>query len=140
MTALLEPFFYEYMRNAIGMSALVGGLCAYLSCYLMLKGWSLIGDALSHAIVLGVVVAYMLRIPLLFGAFVASGLAVAALLLLTSAWGLSQILCSAWYLSRSLGWDFFWSHLADSVDASCWSRAHPQHFRRAAWQWWRLLE
>ena len=45
MTALLEPFFYEYMRNAIGMSALVGGLCAYLSCYLMLKGWSLIGDA-----------------------------------------------------------------------------------------------
>lgn len=90
MTALLEPFLYEYMRNAIGMSALVGGLCAYLSCYLMLKGWSLIGDALSHAIVPGVVVAYMLRIPLLFGAFVASGLAVAALLLLDQRRGLKS--------------------------------------------------
>ena len=55
MTALLlEPFAYGYMRNAMWVSALVGGVCAFLSCYLMLKGWSLIGDALSHSVVPGV--------------------------------------------------------------------------------------
>ncbi len=54
MNALLEPFSYEYMLNAMWVSAMVGGLCAFLSCYLMLKGWSLIGDALSHSIVPGV--------------------------------------------------------------------------------------
>ena len=54
MTWLLEPFSYGWMVNAMWVSALVGGVCAFLSCYLMLKGWSLIGDALSHAIVPGV--------------------------------------------------------------------------------------
>ncbi len=54
MNVLLEPFSYEYMLNAMWVSAMVGGLCAFLSCYLMLKGWSLIGDALSHSIVPGV--------------------------------------------------------------------------------------
>ncbi len=54
MNVLLEPFSYEYMLNAMWVSAMVGGLCAFLSCYLMLKGWSLIGDALSHSIVRGV--------------------------------------------------------------------------------------
>ena len=53
MNVLLEPFGYEYMLNAMWVSAMVGGLCAFLSCYLMLKGWSLIGDALSHSIVPG---------------------------------------------------------------------------------------
>ncbi|EQA1363783.1 hypothetical protein GUI31_22635, partial [Escherichia coli] len=53
MNVLLEPFSYEYMLNAMWVSAMVGGLCAFLSCYLMLKGWSLIGDALSHSIVPG---------------------------------------------------------------------------------------
>lgn len=47
MSWLLEPFGYHYMLNAMWVSALVGGVCAFLSCYLMLKGWSLIGDALS---------------------------------------------------------------------------------------------
>ena len=51
---LLEPFSYGYMVNAMWVSALVGGVCAFLSAYLMLKGWSLIGDALSHSIVPGV--------------------------------------------------------------------------------------
>ncbi|VDZ62850.1 Manganese ABC transporter, inner membrane permease protein SitC (plasmid) [Klebsiella aerogenes] len=51
MSWLLEPFGYQYMLNAMWVSALVGGVCAFLSCYLMLKGWSLIGDALSHSIV-----------------------------------------------------------------------------------------
>lgn len=47
MNWLVEPFGYQYMLNAMWVSAMVGGLCAFLSCYLMLKGWSLIGDALS---------------------------------------------------------------------------------------------
>ena len=60
---LLEPFTYGYMTNAMWVSALVGAVCAFLSAYLMLKGWSLIGDALSHAIVPGVAGAYMLGLP-----------------------------------------------------------------------------
>jgi len=79
---MLEPFAYGYMRNAMWVSALVGGVCAFLSCYLMLKGWSLIGDALSHSIVPGVAGAYMLGLPFSLGAFFAGGLASAALLFL----------------------------------------------------------
>lgn len=83
MTALLlEPFGYEYMVNAMWVSALVGGVCAFLSAYLMLKGWSLIGDALSHAIVPGVAGAYMLGLPFALGAFISGGLAAAAMLFL----------------------------------------------------------
>ncbi len=74
MNALLEPFSYEYMLNAMWVSAMVGGLCAFLSCYLMLKGWSLIGDALSHSIVPGVAGAYMLGLPFSLGAFFSGGL------------------------------------------------------------------
>ncbi len=70
LAILAEPFTYDYMRNAILVSALVGGVCGgFLSAYLMLKGWSLIGDALSHAIVPGVAGAYMLGLPFAFGAF-----------------------------------------------------------------------
>ncbi|MBY3135592.1 metal ABC transporter permease [Rhizobium laguerreae] len=79
---LLQPFTYEYMLNAMWVSALVGGVCAFLSCYLMLKGWSLIGDALSHAIVPGVAGAYMLGLPFSIGAFFSGGLAAAAMLFL----------------------------------------------------------
>ena len=82
MTALLEPFGYGYMINAMGVSALVGGVCAFLSAYLMLKGWSLIGDALSHSIVPGVAGAYMLGLPFALGAFLAGGLAAGAMLFL----------------------------------------------------------
>lgn len=82
MSLLLEPFSYEYMVNAIWVSALVGGVCAFLSAYLMLKGWSLIGDALSHSIVPGVAGAYMLGLPFSLGAFFAGGLAAAAMLFL----------------------------------------------------------
>lgn len=82
MTGILEPFAYEYMLNAMWVSALVGGVCAFLSCYLMLKGWSLIGDALSHAIVPGVAGAYMLGLPFSLGAFFSGGLAAAAMLFL----------------------------------------------------------
>lgn len=82
MTILLEPFSYNYMLNAMWVSALVGGVCAFLSAYLMLKGWSLIGDALSHSIVPGVAGAYMLGLPFSIGAFFSGGLAAAAMLFL----------------------------------------------------------
>jgi len=80
---LLLPFNYHYMINAIWVSALVGGVCAFLSAYLMLKGWSLIGDALSHSIVPGVAGAYMLGLPFSLGAFFSGGLAAGAMLFLT---------------------------------------------------------
>ena len=82
LEALLEPFSYNYMVNAMWVSALVGGVCAFLSAYLMLKGWSLIGDALSHSIVPGVAGAYMLGLPFALGAFVAGGLAASSILFL----------------------------------------------------------
>lgn len=82
MNVLLEPFSYEYMLNAMWVSAMVGGLCAFLSCYLMLKGWSLIGDALSHSIVPGVAGAYMLGLPFSLGAFFSGGLAAGSMLFL----------------------------------------------------------
>jgi len=82
MAILLEPFSYGYMVNAMWVSALVGGVCAFLSAYLMLKGWSLIGDALSHSIVPGVAGAYMLGLPFSIGAFFSGGLAAAAMLFL----------------------------------------------------------
>jgi len=82
MAILLEPFGYDYMVNAMWVSALVGATCAFLSAYLMLKGWSLIGDALSHSIVPGVAGAYMLGLPFSAGAFLAGGLAAATMLFL----------------------------------------------------------
>src|SRR3546814_855801 len=82
LQTLLEPFTYGYMLNAIWVSALVGGVCGFLSAYLMLKGWSLIGDALSHPIVPGVAGAYMLGLPFALGAFLSGGLAAAAMLFL----------------------------------------------------------
>ncbi len=84
MTAALEPFSYDYMVNAMWVSALVGAVCAFLSCFLMLKGWSLIGDALSHAIVPGVAGAYLLGLPFAFGAFIAGGLAAGAMLFVST--------------------------------------------------------
>jgi len=88
LTTLLEPFTYGYMTNAMWVSALVGGVCAFLSCYLMLKGWSLIGDALAHSVVPGVAGAYMLGLPFAFGAFFAGGLAAGAMLFLSGRSGL----------------------------------------------------
>lgn len=82
MNWLTEPFSYQYMLNAMWVSAMVGGLCAFLSCYLMLKGWSLIGDALSHSIVPGVAGAYMLGLPFALGAFLSGGLAAGSMLFL----------------------------------------------------------
>jgi ABC-type Mn2+/Zn2+ transport system permease subunit len=66
---LLTPLHYEYMLKAIFVSGLIGGVCAFLSCFVTLKGWSLMGDALSHAVVPGVAVAYMIGWPFAAGAF-----------------------------------------------------------------------
>lgn len=85
---MLEPFTYGYMTNAMWVSALVGGVCGFLSAYLMLKGWSLIGDALSHSVVPGVAGAYILGLPFALGAFLSGGLAAAAMLFLTNRTGL----------------------------------------------------
>ena len=82
MNLLLEPFTYNYMVNAMWACALVGAVCGFLSAYLMLKGWSLIGDALSHAIVPGVAGAYMLGLPFSIGAFFSGGLAALTMLFL----------------------------------------------------------
>ncbi|QDC08272.1 metal ABC transporter permease [Oceanicola sp. D3] len=86
----LEPFSYAYMTNAMWVSALVGCVCAFLSAFLMLKGWSLIGDALSHAIVPGVAGAYMLGLPFALGAFLSGGLAAGAMLFLNQRTGLKE--------------------------------------------------
>ncbi|MGR3510569.1 MAG: metal ABC transporter permease [Sulfitobacter sp.] len=85
---LIEPFAYGYMFNAMWVSAMVGAVCAFISCYLMLKGWSLIGDALSHSVVPGVAGAYMLGLPFALGAFLAGGLAAGAMLFLSGRSGL----------------------------------------------------
>ncbi|MEM6251905.1 MAG: metal ABC transporter permease [Cyanobacteria bacterium P01_D01_bin.156] len=66
---LLEPLQFGFMVKALWVSAFVGVICAVLSCYITLKGWSLMGDAVSHAVVPGVVVAYALGLPFALGAF-----------------------------------------------------------------------
>ena len=78
LMTLLEPFAYGFMVKALLIAALVGGVCAVISCYLILKGWSLMGDAISHAVLPGIVVAYLLHIPLGIGAFAAGLLNAAA--------------------------------------------------------------
>ncbi|TCJ96110.1 manganese/iron transport system permease protein [Volucribacter psittacicida] len=81
---LMEPFQYNYMLKAIFVSAAVGGICAFLSAYLMLKGWSLIGDALSHSVVPGVAIAYAFALPYALGAFFSGFLAAVAILWIKS--------------------------------------------------------
>jgi manganese/iron transport system permease protein len=75
LTELMVPFGYDYMLKAMWVSALVGAVCAFLSAYLMLKGWSLMGDALGHSIVPGVAAAYIIGAPFAIGAFFAGILA-----------------------------------------------------------------
>lgn len=102
MNWLVEPFGYQYMLNAMWVSAMVGGLCAFLSCYLMLKGWSLIGDALSHSIVPGVAGAWMLGLPFSLGAFLSGGLAAGSMLFLNQRSRLKKTRLSG--LSSPLFW------------------------------------
>lgn len=76
---VMAPLEHEFMVTAILVSALVGVVCSALSCYLILKGWALMGDAVSHAVMPGVVIAYALNLPLAIGAFVFGVGAVAAI-------------------------------------------------------------
>lgn len=67
---ILQPLQYDFMLKAILISSLVGVVCALLSCFLVLRRWSLMGDAVSHSVLPGVVIAYALSIPFSIGAFV----------------------------------------------------------------------
>lgn len=71
MNAFFEPLQYAFMRDALLVGTLVAAMCAVLSCFLILKGWSLMGDAISHAVLPGIVLAYIAGLPLAIGAFVA---------------------------------------------------------------------
>ena len=75
----LTPFEYHYMITAMWTSALIGGVCGLLSGFITLKGWSLMGDALSHAVVPGVVLAYLAGLPFALGAFTSGLLAAGAM-------------------------------------------------------------
>ena len=67
---VVDPLSHEFMRKALLMSALVAAVCGFLSSYLTLKGWALMGDAVSHSVMPGVVVAYALGLPFSLGAFI----------------------------------------------------------------------
>lgn len=67
---LVTPLSFPFMQVALGMSVFIGVVCALLSCFLILKGWGLMGDALSHAVLPGIVIAYVAGLPLVVGAFV----------------------------------------------------------------------
>jgi manganese/iron transport system permease protein len=115
---LLVPFSYSYMLKAMWVSALVGGVCAFLSAYLMLKGWSLMGDALGHSIVPGVAGAYIIGAPFAIGAFFAGILASLAMtfvkqksrlredavigLVFTALFALGLLMASIWPTSVSI--------------------------------------
>ena len=71
ITWFTDPFAYEFMQRALIVALLVAAVCAVLSCYLVLKGWSLMGDAISHAVLPGIVIAYVVGLPLVVGAFAA---------------------------------------------------------------------
>jgi len=68
---LLSPLQFDFMRNALAIAALIAVPTALLSCLLVLKGWALMGDAVSHAVLPGIVVAYIIGVPYAVGAFVA---------------------------------------------------------------------
>ena len=76
---IVEPLQYPFLVRAIWVSAFVGLVCAVLSCYITLKGWSLMGDAVSHSVVPGVIIAYALNIPFAIGAFVFGFASIAAI-------------------------------------------------------------
>lgn len=71
LTTLLEPFQFSFMVNALVISTIVAVPCALLSVFLVLKGWALMGDAMSHAVFPGIVLAWIAGIPLAIGAFIA---------------------------------------------------------------------
>lgn len=115
---LIEPFSYDYMVRAIFVTSLVGVVCALLSCFLILRGWSLMGDALAHSIVPGVVLAYILAVPYAIGAFFSGMLAAISMifvrqktklredvvigLIFTSFFAAGMVMISIWPVSVSV--------------------------------------
>lgn len=77
-TLLIEPLSYDFMQRALLISVMIGVVCAMFSCFLILKGWSLMGDAVSHAVLPGLALAYLAGLPLAVGAFLAGLLCAAA--------------------------------------------------------------
>jgi manganese/iron transport system permease protein len=71
ISALLSPFEFQFMLNAFIIVLIISVPTSLFSCYLVLKGWALMGDAISHAVLPGIVVAYVVGVPLLIGAFLA---------------------------------------------------------------------
>ena len=71
LNLITEPLAYDFMQRALMVAVLVGAVSAVLSCFLVLKGWSLMGDAISHAVLPGIVLAYVVGLPLAVGAFAA---------------------------------------------------------------------
>ena len=71
MSEFFEPLQYPFMRDALLVGSVVAAMCAVLSCFLILRGWSLMGDAISHAVLPGIVLAYIAGLPLAIGAFAA---------------------------------------------------------------------
>jgi manganese/iron transport system permease protein len=69
--SMFEAWQYEFMRDALWMGSLIAAMCAVLSCFLVLRGWALMGDAVSHAVLPGIVIAYWCGGPLFLGAMVA---------------------------------------------------------------------
>ena len=118
LAELMVPFGYDYMLKAMWVSALVGAVCAFLSAYLMLKGWSLMGDALGHSIVPGVAAAYIIGAPFAIGAFFAGILAALGMtfvkqhtrlredavigLVFTTLFALGVVMASIWRTSVSI--------------------------------------
>lgn len=80
MEWVFEPLAFSYMRNALWVAAAVSGICALLSVFLLVKGWSLVGDTLSHSVLPGVAIAYILALPYAIGAFFTGALAMLAML------------------------------------------------------------
>ena len=66
---LISPLTHEFMIHALLMSLAIAFVCSIFSCFLVLKGWSLMGDAISHSVLPGLILAYILKIPLIIGAF-----------------------------------------------------------------------
>ena len=72
--SISDAFQYVFMQRALLTSMMVGAICGMLSCYVVLKRWSLLGDAISHAVLPGVAIAYLLWLPFFIGAFVTGAL------------------------------------------------------------------
>jgi ABC-type Mn2+/Zn2+ transport system permease subunit len=116
VSQLLTPFEYDYMVKAILVSGLIGGVCAFLSCFITLKGWSLMGDALSHAVVPGVSIAWLAGLPFSVGAFFAGIIAALTMGWLRKKSGLREdavigVVFTSWFALGLLLLSLYPSHL-----------------------------